>query len=105
MPASLPGQYFVTSRSARFIGRTSAAWETRYMKGCRQSTLRTWQLNDVGATPGFGGSMQRALTSIKAKASVMASQTDLYFRLTDMKAEAVLIPGAKFRVIPSLWAT
>jgi hypothetical protein len=40
------------------------------------SMLRTWQLNDVGATPGFGGSLERALTSIRAKASVMASQTD-----------------------------
>jgi hypothetical protein len=81
-------------------------WEARYMKRDANnllSMLRTWQLNDVGATPGFGGSLERALTSIRAKASVMASQTDLYFRPTDMEAEAALIPGARFRVIPSLW--
>jgi homoserine O-acetyltransferase len=39
--------------------------------------LRTWQLNDVGGTPGFGGSLERALGAIKAKATVMAGQTDL----------------------------
>ena len=33
----------------------------------------------------------------------MASQTDLYFRPVDMEAEAAMMPGARFRVIPSLW--
>jgi homoserine O-acetyltransferase len=105
-------QDFYKNEIYRQLGFTSALdcvtgfWEARYMKRDANnllSMLRTWQLNDVGATPGFGGSLERALTSIKAKASVMASQTDLYFRPTDMEAEAALIPGARFRVIPSLW--
>ena len=57
-------------------------WEKRYMHRDANnllSMLRTWQLNDVGATPGFGGSAERALSAIKAKAAVMAGQTDLYF--------------------------
>jgi homoserine O-acetyltransferase len=96
----------------RQLGFTSAldyvtgVWETRYLNRDANnllSMLRTWQLNDVGATPGFGGSLERALTSIKAKASVIASQTDMYFRPTDMEAEAALILGARFRAIPSLW--
>jgi homoserine O-acetyltransferase len=105
-------QDFYKNEIYRQLGFTSALdcvtgfWETRYMKRDANnllSMLRTWQLNDVGATPGVGGSLERALTSIRAKASVMASQTDLYFRPTDMEAEAALIPGARFRVIPSLW--
>jgi homoserine O-acetyltransferase/O-succinyltransferase len=105
-------QDFYKNEIYRQLGFTSALdcvtgfWEARYMKRDANnllSMLRTWQLNDVGATPGFGGSLERALTSIRAKASIMASQTDLYFRPTDMEAEAALIPGARFRVIPSLW--
>ena len=67
------------------------------------SMLRTWQLNDVGATPGFDGSLERALGSIRAKATVMVGHTDLYFTPEDIEAEAALIPGARFHVIPSIW--
>jgi len=67
------------------------------------SMLRTWQLNDLGKEPRFGGSLEKALGSIKAKATVMASQTDLYFTTGDIEFEAARIPGARFRVIPSKW--
>ncbi len=81
-------------------------WEKRYMRRDANnllSMLRTWQLNDVGTTPGYGGNFERALRSIKARATVMAGQTDLYFPPEDVEADADLIPGAQFRVIPSLW--
>jgi homoserine O-acetyltransferase/O-succinyltransferase len=103
---------FYNNEVYRQLGFTSAVdcvtgfWETRFLNRDANnllSMLRTWQLNDVGATPGLGGSLKRALTSIKAQASVMASQTDMYFRPADMEAEAALIPHARFRVIPSLW--
>jgi len=81
-------------------------WEKRYMRRDANnllSMLRTWQLNDLGATSGFGGNLDQALSTIKAKATVMAGQTDLYFPPVDMEAEAARIPSARFRVIPSLW--
>jgi homoserine O-acetyltransferase len=84
----------------------SGFWERRYSRRDPNdllSMLRTWQLNDVGATPGFGATLTRALGSIRAKATVMAAQTDLYFTGADIEAEAGLIPGARFRVIPTLW--
>ena len=65
--------------------------------------LRTWQLHDLGTSPGFGGSHERALGAITAKATVMAGQTDLFFTPEDVEADAARIPGARFRVIPSLW--
>jgi homoserine O-acetyltransferase len=80
-------------------------WEKRYSRRDANnllSMLRTWQLNDVGGTPG-GGSLEWALGAIKAKATVMAGQTNLYFTPADIEAEAAGIPGARFRVIPSLW--
>jgi hypothetical protein len=33
----------------------------------------------------------------------MAAETDLYFTRADIEAEAGLIPGARFRVIPTVW--
>ena len=81
-------------------------WEKRYMKRDANnllSMLRTWQLNDLGRTLGFNGDLERALGAIKAKATVMAGQTNLYFTPEDIEAEAARIPGARFRVIPSVW--
>lgn len=81
-------------------------WEKRFLRRDANnllSMLRTWRLNDVGATPGFDGDLKRALGSIKAKATVMAGQTDLYFPPEDIGEEAAMIPGARFRVIPSVW--
>jgi homoserine O-acetyltransferase/O-succinyltransferase len=81
-------------------------WEKRFLRRDANnllSMLRTWQLNDVGAAPEFGGSLERALGSIRARALVMAGQTDLYFTPEDIEAEAALIPGARFRVIASVW--
>jgi len=43
------------------------------------------------------------MPSVKAKATIMAGQTDLYFTVEGMKAEAAYVPQARFRVIPSLW--
>ncbi len=105
-------QEFYKQELYRALGFTSAMdcvtgfWEKRYMKRDANnilSMLRTWELNDVSAGPAFAGSLEKALGSVKAKTTVMASQTDLYFTVADMQAEAALIPGAKFRIIPSLW--
>jgi homoserine O-acetyltransferase len=81
-------------------------WEARYMRRDANnllSMLRKWQLNDVGASSGGRGDLSTGLGSIKAKAVVMASETDLYFTPADVEADALLIPGAQFKIIPSLW--
>jgi len=65
--------------------------------------LWTWQHNDLGTTPGNGGNLEHALGSIRAKALVMAGETDLYFPPEDIRYEASHIPNATFRVIPSVW--
>jgi homoserine O-acetyltransferase len=81
-------------------------WEQRYLRRDANnllSMLHTWQLNDVSTTPGAGGTLERALGAVRAKATVMAARTDLYFTPEDIEADAAHIPGARFRVIPSLW--
>ncbi len=49
--------------------------------------MRTWERNDVGATPGFNGDEARPLRSIRAEVLYMPSETDLYFPLTDARYE------------------
>jgi homoserine O-acetyltransferase len=75
-------------------------WEKRYARRDANnllSMLRTWQLNDVGSTLGYGGSLERALGAIKATATVMAGETDLYFTPADIEADAASIPGLASR--------
>jgi homoserine O-acetyltransferase len=64
---------------------------------------RTWESNDVGATPGFGGDVEKALRSIKVPVLYMPSATDLYFPVGDAHYESQFIPKVEFLPIPSLW--
>jgi homoserine O-acetyltransferase len=65
--------------------------------------MRTWEKNDVGATPGFGGDEKKALASIRVPVLFMPSATDLYFPVTDAQYEAQFIPKVTLMPIPSLW--
>lgn len=65
--------------------------------------MRTWERNDVGTTPGFGGDTERALRSIKVPILYMPSETDLYFPVGDARYESQFIPGVSLVPIPSLW--
>ena len=82
-------------------------FRTRFIPGGDANDLilqmRTWEHHDVGATPGFGGDVEKALRSIKVPFLYMPSETDLYFPLTDARYEAPFIPGGTLLPIPSLW--
>ena len=64
---------------------------------------RTWEQHDVGATPGFGGDIERALRSIKVPFLYMPSETDLYFPVGDARYEAQFMSTVTLLPIPSLW--
>jgi len=81
-------------------------WERRFLRRDANNLLTmlgAWQRNDVGASPGFGGDLSAALGSIRAKALVMAAETDLYFTPEDLEYEASLIPQARYELIRSVW--
>jgi len=65
--------------------------------------MRTWESNDVGATPGFGGDEKKALASIQVPVLYMPSATDLYFPVGDARYESQFIPRVTLTPIPSLW--
>lgn len=64
---------------------------------------RTWESNDVGTTPGFGGDVKKALGAISAPLLYMPSTTDLYFPVDDARYEAQFVPHVTLTPIPSLW--
>jgi homoserine O-acetyltransferase/O-succinyltransferase len=65
--------------------------------------MRTWEKNDVGATPGFGGDEKKALESIKVPFLYMPSMTDQYFPMGDARYEAQFMHTVLLLPIPSLW--
>jgi homoserine O-acetyltransferase len=82
-------------------------YRTNFIPGADANNLilqmRTWEKHDVGATPGFGGDVEKALRSIKVPFLYMPSETDLYFPITDARYEAQFIPHGTLLPIPSLW--
>ena len=97
-PSSKPGTTFET-----VMGR----FRHNFIRGADANDLilqmRTWEGHDVGATPGFGGDVARALGSIKVPVLYMPSASDMYFPLNDAKYETQFIPHLTFAPIPSLW--
>ncbi|HEX4683060.1 MAG TPA: alpha/beta fold hydrolase [Gemmatimonadaceae bacterium] len=64
---------------------------------------RTWERHDVGNTPGFNGSLEAALRSIKVPFLYMPSETDLYFPVGDARYESQFMSTVTLTPIPSLW--
>ena len=65
--------------------------------------LWTWQHADISANPRFNGDLTAALRAITARAIVMPSATDLYFRVRDNELEVQHMSNAELRPIPSSW--
>ncbi|WP_319423607.1 alpha/beta fold hydrolase [Pleurocapsa sp. FMAR1] len=81
-------------------------WEANYRQRDPHDLLAmidTWLHCDVSNNPTYQGDYQQALKAITAKTLVMPGATDLYFTPEDCKAEADLIPNAKYLPIPSIW--
>ena len=80
---------------------------TNFFKGEDANNLilqmRTWEKQDVGATPGFGGDEKKALESIKVPFLYMPSMTDLYFPVGDARYESQYMHTVSLVPIPSLW--
>ena len=60
---------------------------------------RTWQQHDVGTSPGFGGDLGRALSSIRAPVLYMPCSTDLYFPVGDAEYERRFLPKVEWKPI------
>lgn len=63
----------------------------------------TWTHGDISANPLYGGDLAAALAAIKARALLLPSETDLYFRVADHDLEMPHLKHAKRAPIPSIW--
>ncbi|GAC1416599.1 MAG: alpha/beta fold hydrolase [Burkholderiaceae bacterium] len=82
------------------------SWEANFLKRDAKNLLAhmwTWQNADISANDTFHGDFQRALKSIKAKALIMPSATDMYFRVEDNRLEVAQMRDAELLIIPSDW--
>ena len=81
-------------------------WEPRFIERDANNMLAmfaTWRCSDISANALYDGDIKKALGAIKARTLVMPSWTDLYFPPEDNENEARMIPGGKYRVIPSVF--
>jgi homoserine O-acetyltransferase len=83
-----------------------SSWEGNFQRRDANDLLAalwTWQHADISANELYDGDLAKALGAIAARALVMPSETDLYFRVEDNRREVALMPNAELRPIPSIW--
>jgi len=82
------------------------SWEANYARRAPEDLLAqlwTWQNGDISAHAHFGGDLQKALKSIRAKVLLMPGDHDLYFRVEDNRRELPHLACAELKPIPSIW--
>jgi homoserine O-acetyltransferase len=65
--------------------------------------LWSWDQADISANDIYQDDFDAALGAIQAKALVMPSESDLYFRVEDNRREVARMPNAELRPIKSVW--
>ena len=81
-------------------------WEANFLRRDAHdllASLETWRQSDISDNPVHEGDLDRALGSIRARAIIMPSLTDLYFTPEDSEAETERMPNAEYRPIDSIW--
>ena len=82
------------------------SWEAQFLRRDANDLLAqiwTWWHSDIADNEIYRGDLAAALGAIRAKALIMPSQTDLYFRTADNESERRHLADAELRPIPSIW--
>jgi homoserine O-acetyltransferase len=82
------------------------SWEAQFLRRDANDLLAqiwTWWHGDISDNEIYRGDLAAALGAIRAKALIMPSQTDLYFRTADNEGERPHLADAELRPIPSIW--
>ena len=81
-------------------------WEEDHLKWHANDLIAkiwTWQHGDISDNPIYRGDFDRALQSIRARAIVMPSSTDMYFVPQENASEVENMPRAELRVFDTAW--
>ena len=82
------------------------SWEAQFLRRDANDLLAqiwTWQHADISDNELYRGDLAAALGAIRARALILPSETDLYFRVADNAREVTRLPNAELRSIPSIW--
>jgi homoserine O-acetyltransferase len=82
------------------------SWEAQFLRRDANDLLAqiwTWQHADIAEGARYRGDLEAALGAIQAKALIVPSETDLYFRVADNEREIQHLADAELRPIPSIW--
>jgi len=82
------------------------SWEANFLRRDAHdllASLDTWMASDISDNAIYQGNLPAALGAIKARTTVMPSQTDLYFTPEDSRIETAMMPNAELRPIESIW--
>ena len=82
------------------------SWEAQFLRRDANDLLAqiwTWWHSDIADNEIYRGDLAAALGAIRAKALILPSQTDLYFRTADNEGERRHLADAELRPIPSIW--
>jgi homoserine O-acetyltransferase len=82
------------------------SWEAQFLRRDANDLLAqiwTWQQADISDNARYGGDLEAALAAIRARALILPSETDLYFRVADNAWEVQHLAKAELRAIPSIW--
>jgi homoserine O-acetyltransferase len=104
-------QAFYREGAYRALGLQSVEDVLRFVEGRFRrrdannllAMLWTWQHADISANDRYRGDFEAALRAIAARAIVMPSETDLYFRVADNAIAVAQMNNAELRPIPSIW--
>lgn len=104
-------QDFFREHEYRKMGLASLEDTVRFMEGLFRrrdandllAMLWTWQHADISANAIHKGDFAASLAAIRARAIVMPSETDLYFRVRDNQIEVEQMPNAELRPLKSIW--
>ncbi len=105
-------QAFYRESMWRGLGFTSLedflvmSWEGNFLRRDANNLLAhiwTWQHADISANDRYQGNFALALSSIRARALVMPSDTDLYFTVEDNRREVALMQCATLAPLSTPW--
>lgn len=67
------------------------------------SHIATWQAADIAANERHRGDFRKAIEAVKARVLLVPVRSDLYFRETDIRAEAVYLDDVHIATLESQW--
>ena len=81
-------------------------WESEFVEKSADdllSHIATWMAADIAANERHRGDLTKAIEAVQARALLLPVRSDLYFRETDVRAEAAYLDDVRTETLDSPW--